>query len=230
MKLKVKILKFLAGRPVCMIHEKTAKDMSIHAGDRIIIKKNKKRIISVVDIITGIINKKEIAVSNEIIKHLNLKKNNFVEIELSEPPRSINFIKKKIKGQELTKDEIFEIVKDIAKNALTEAEISFFISAVYSEDMTLRETKWLIQAMVESGSRLRLRGKIVDKHCIGGIAGNRTSPIVVSICSAAGLIMPKTSSRAITSAAGTADVIETLANVEFSIKEIKKIIYKTKAF
>jgi len=227
--LKVKILKFLAGRPVCMIHEKTAKELSIHAGDRIIIKKNKKRIISIVDTITGIINKKEIAVSDEIINHLALKKNNLVEVELTEPPRSINFIKKKIKGQELTKQEIFEIVNDIARNALTEAEISFFISAVYSEDMSLKETKWLIEAMVNSGSRLKLRGKIVDKHCIGGIAGNRTTPIVVSICAANGLIMPKTSSRAITSAAGTADVVETLASVEFSIKQIKKIIHKTKA-
>jgi len=229
MKLKVKKLQFFAGRPVCMIHEKTAKELSLHPGDRVVILKDHKRIISVIDTVKGIITTKQIAVSDAIIKHLNLKSNDSVEIELAETPRSIDFIKKKLKGDELKKEEICEIVNDIAKNALTEAEISFFISAVYSEDMTMRETKDLIDAMVKSGSRLRLRGKIIDKHCIGGIAGNRTTPLVVSICSAAGLIMPKTSSRAITSAAGTADVMETLAKVDFSIKDIKNILKKTKA-
>jgi len=68
---------------------------------------------------------------------------------------------------------------------------------------------------------------VVDKHSIGGIPGNRTTPIVVAICASAGLTMPKSSSRAITSAAGTADVIETVAKIEFSIPELKKIVNKT---
>ena len=83
--------------------------------------------------------------------------------------------------------------------------------------------------MVKSGYQLKLRGKVVDKHCIGGVAGNRTTPIVVSICASAGLKIPKTSSRAITSAAGTADVIEVIAKIDFSIKELKKILSKTNA-
>jgi thymidine phosphorylase len=95
--------------------------------------------------------------------------------------------------------------------------------------MDLEETEYLIDAMVNSGNRMSFNGKVVDKHCIGGVAGNRTTPIVVSICAAAGLIMPKTSSRAITSAAGTADSIETMARVDFSVEEIKKIIKKTGA-
>ncbi len=44
MKLKVKILKFLAGRPVCMIHEKTAKEMSLHIENRVVLKKRKKEL------------------------------------------------------------------------------------------------------------------------------------------------------------------------------------------
>jgi len=66
----------------------------------------------------------------------------------------------------------------------------------------------------------------VDKHSIGGVPANRTTPIIVSICAAAGLIFPKSSSRAITSAAGTADVIESVARVDFSIEELKKIVKK----
>ena len=40
---------------------------------------------------------------------------------------------------------------------------------------------------------------VVDKHCVGGLLGNRTTPLVVAIAAANGLVMPKTSSRAITS-------------------------------
>lgn len=230
MRLKVKILKLLAGKPVCMIHQKTAEKISLHVANRILIKKQNKEIISIADIMSdSMIKQNEIGVSNEIVKSLNLKNNDSVEIEISPRPNSINLIKKKLKGQELTKQEINEIIQDIANNALTDAEVAFFISAVYNEDMSLKETKHLISAMVNSGSQIKLRGKIVDKHCIGGVAGNRTTPIIISICSSQGLIMPKTSSRAITSAAGTADVIETLAKVDFSIKEIKKIIQKTNA-
>jgi len=229
MKLKIKTLRFLAGKPVCMIHEKTAEKMSLHVGNRVSIKKGNKKIISIVDTVSGIIHTKEIAVSKEIIRHLKLKNKDNVEIEIVPRPHSIILIKKKLKGEVLKKLEIQEIIKDISNNALTEAEIAFFISAVHSKDMSLKETKYLIEAMVKTGSQIKLRGKIADKHSIGGVAGNRTTPIIISICSSAGLIMPKTSSRAITSAAGTADVMETIARVDFSIKEIKKIIRKTKA-
>ena len=68
-----------------------------------------------------------------------------------------------------------------------------------------------------------------DKHSIGGVPGNRTTPIVVSILAAAGLIVPKTSSRAITSPAGTADTIEVFCNVSFSIPQIKRIVKKVGA-
>ena len=229
MKLKIKILKFLAGKPVCMIHEQTAEEMSLHVGNRVLIEKGKKRIISIVDTVSGLIKPNELAVSDEIIKYLNLKPKDKVKVEVTSRPHSIELIKNKLKGIELKKEEIQEIVKDIARNALTEAEIAFFISAVYIRGMSLIETQNLTQAMVKSGNQLRLRGKVVDKHCIGGIAGNRTTPIIVSICASLGLIVPKTSSRAITSAAGTADVMETLTKVDFSIKEIKKILKKSNA-
>jgi len=96
--------------------------------------------------------------------------------------------------------------------------------------MSIEETVNLTKAMIKTGTKLKFKGKyIADKHCIGGVAGNRTTPIVVSICAAAGLILPKTSSRAITSASGTADVIETISNVELSISKIKEVVQKTNA-
>tara|TARA_Y100000310_G_C20667151_1_gene808210 strand:+ start:944 stop:2410 length:1467 start_codon:yes stop_codon:yes gene_type:complete len=229
MKLKIKKLEFAAGRPVCMIHEDTTKLLSLHVGNRVLIKKGKRNIISIVDTVDGFVKRNQIAVSDIIRKKLNLKTHDTVEVDILKRPLSIKLIKKKLEGHRLSKKEIYEIIENIANNSLTEVEIAFFVSAVYSEGMSMTETKNLTQAMVDKGNQLKIKGKIFDKHSIGGIAGNRTTPIVTAICAAAGLKMPKTSSRAITSAAGTADVIETIARVDFSIPEIKKIVQKTNA-
>jgi thymidine phosphorylase len=89
----------------------------------------------------------------------------------------------------------------------------------------------LTRAMAGVGGRLEWNGDvIVDKHCIGGIPGNRTSMIVVPIVAAHGLICPKTSSRAITSPAGTADTMGVLANVDLTEECMVAIVAREKAF
>ncbi len=85
-------------------------------------------------------------------------------------------------------------------------------------------------SLTDAGSRLHWPpGAIVDKHCIGGIPGNRTSMIVVPIVAAHGLVMPKTSSRAITSPSGTADTMEVLASVDLSATELKAVVDRAHA-
>ena len=233
MRLKIKILKWSAGLPVAMLNEKTAEILGVNIGDRITIKtisKPKKKLTTIVDIVTKIVKKNEIAISSEIKKIIGLRIGNSVEVELAEGPKSLIFIKKKLNKIALSENEINEIIKDVADNSLSEAEIALFISAMYKQGMSRKETVYLIKAILKTGKTLNLKSKfIVDKHSIGGIPGNRTTPIVVSICAAAGLIMPKTSSRAITSSAGTADVMETITNVDFSMDELKKIVKKTNA-
>jgi len=230
MKLRLKELTLGAGRPVAFINESNARELNVHVGDRIEISYKKKKIIAIVDIVKKFIAKGEISLSEEVIEYLKLKKGNILDVSLSLESRSSASIAKKLGGQTLSKKEIYEIVSDIVNNALTEAEIAYFVSGVYEHGMTLEETINLTEAMYKTGEVIGWGKKeIADKHSIGGIAGNRTTPIVVSICSSLGVIMPKTSSRAITSAAGTADVIETIANVDFSVSELKKIVEKTGA-
>lgn len=231
MLLKVKSLKLFAGRPIAILHKKKAKQLNVHVDERIMIKAENKKAIAIVDTATALLHEEEIVLSEEIIKQLKLGANQYVEILPVEQPQSAYYIREKIKGLELNEKKIFAIISDIVSDNLTEAEIAYFISAVYINRMNMKEIFSLIKAIVDTGKKLNITGKkiIADKHCIGGIAGNRTTPIVVSICAAAGLTMPKTSSRAITSAAGTADVMETITNVEFSIKQIKKIIKRVNA-
>jgi len=233
MELNIKLLKWTAGLPVAMLNEKTARKMGIHTEDRISIKaisKNPKEVSAIIDIIKHLVKENEIAVSSEIKHKLGLRVGQKVDVNLSPPPRSVIFIKKKLNKKTLSKQEISEIIRDVTNNSLSDPEIALFISAMYQQKMSMKETIYLIEAILESGNKLKLRNKfVVDKHSVGGIPGNRTTLIIVPICASAGLIMPKSSSRAITSSAGTADVVETIARVEFSIDEVKKIIKKTNA-
>lgn len=230
MRLKIKKLSLDAGRPVVFLDENTAKKIHVHIGERIEVSYDGKKGIAVLDIVKGFLHKDEISLSKELIDDLGAKPGEFVDISLALSPKSASFITKKLSGKELTRDEIFEIVSDISKNALTEAEIAYFVASVYENKMSFKETINLTEAMWKTGKTLHWHTQnIVDKHCIGGIAGNRTTPIVVSICASAGIVMPKTSSRAITSASGTADVIETLARVDFSSSDLKEIVKKVGA-
>jgi len=216
-----------------MLNHKTAEKISVHPQDRInlrTISKYPKEISTIVDVVKGIVKEDEIAISSELEKYLNFKIGKKVEVNLSIPPKSLDFIKKKLNNHSLKRKEIDMIIRDVVNNSLSDSEIALFITAVYKYGTNMKETIYLVDAIRKTGSQLRVKGKFVaDKHSVGGIPGNRTTPIVVPICAAGGLIMPKNSSRAITTAAGTADVIETIAEVEFSLKDLKEIIKKVGA-
>ena len=229
MKLKIKNLNWLAGRPVVILNDETAEKLNVFVNDRIAIT-NSKRVHAVVDIFPKIVKKGEIGLSRELSDVLKLKEKSYVKVSTSELSDATFLIKRKIEGERLSRKEIESLISEVVHNNLTEAEIAYFIAAEKLNGMSMRETTDLTRAMIKTGIKLKFKGKrIADKHCIGGIAGNRTTPIIVSICAVAGLTLPKTSSRAITSASGTADVIETLANVELSIDQIKSVIHKTGA-
>ncbi|MEK6935793.1 MAG: thymidine phosphorylase [Nanoarchaeota archaeon] len=231
MKLKVKNLNWLAGRPVAILNEITAKKLNVFVDDRVAISNSKfdsKKVYAVVDIFSKVVKKNEIGLSHELSSILGIKSNSLVEISSSEMSKATFLIKKKMDGKSLTKEEISFLISEIVQNNLTEAEIAYFTAAEKLNGMSKKEVIGLVEAMVQTGAKISFKGKLIaDKHCIGGIAGNRTTPIIISICVAAGLTMPKTSSRAITSASGTADVIETIANVEIDVKRLKEVVNET---
>ncbi|WGL17710.1 thymidine phosphorylase family protein [Microbulbifer bruguierae] len=144
---------------------------------------------------------------------------------------SLSALRKKIYGHALSADEIGSIIRDISRRLYSDIEIAGFISACAGGRLSSEETTALTSAMAKIGNQLHWpeHEKVFDKHCIGGLPGNRTTPIVVSIVSAAGLIIPKTSSRAITSPAGTADTMEVLTNVDLTLDRLRKVITRTGA-
>lgn len=139
---------------------------------------------------------------------------------------AIEAIKKKLVGKSLSYNEIFAIMDEIVHQHLGPVLTTYFAAAGFKEGFSDEELYYLTRAMVATGPRLHFRGIVADKHSTGGVAGTRTTMILVPIVAAAGFKIPKTSSRAITSPAGTADTMEVVAPVTFSPKQIEHIALK----
>ncbi|MBL7054498.1 AMP phosphorylase [Candidatus Woesearchaeota archaeon] len=231
MKLKIRDMDVATGGPlVAILNKDDAQKLDLHVMDRIKIKKGKKTETVVVDIAASrkSVKPNYIGLFEEVIDSLKLKNNQIVDISIARKPLSLEFIRKKMDGKKLNKKEIDQIVWDIVNNKLSSIELTYFVAACYTNAMSTEETIILTKSIAYHGDTLKLdKYPIIDKHSIGGLAGNRTTLILVPIIAAAGFIMPKTSSRSITSPSGTADTMEVLAKVSFSLKEIKKIVLKT---
>lgn len=142
-----------------------------------------------------------------------------------QPVASMSLVRSKMYGNKLNYKAFLAIISDVAEGRYSNIELSAFITACAGDNLDVDEIAGLSKAMVAVGEQLDWGpGIVVDKHCVGGLPGNRTTPVVVSIIAAAGLTIPKTSSRAITSPAGTADTMETMAPVNLSLDEIRSVV------
>jgi len=224
MKVKAKLLRITTGGlKVIALPPKVAKALDLHPLDRVRVKGPKKSIVAIVDFWSS---KNRAGVFEDAYKALGIKDGEELEIHPVEKPDSVKYIIDKMNGKELTYKEIKAIVTDIVNDILSDVETTAFISAVYMRGSTLHEALYLTKSIAETGEMLKLRGILADKHCTGGVPGNRTTMVVVPIVTSLGIRMAKTSSRAITSPAGTADVMEVLANVDLNAKQIERIVKK----
>ncbi|RKZ56274.1 MAG: thymidine phosphorylase [Gammaproteobacteria bacterium] len=193
---------------------------------------NGRHILAVLNVVDddSIVTPADLGLSEEAFIKLGSNEGHLVRIEHAEPPASMNAVRRKIAGERLSQDDFYHIISDITDKRYSKTEISAFLVASGQTDMDRDEVLYLTRAMLESGEQLDWKESLVaDKHCIGGIPGNRTSMLVVPIVAAHGMLIPKTSSRAITSPAGTADTMEVLANVELDIKKLHDIVRKHRA-
>jgi AMP phosphorylase len=230
LKLKTKPLDMETGLNIVVLHEDDAEELGHFAGDRVKLSTTKATIVAIANATKRMVQRGELGTSVEATSSLGLKSGDLVEVMLAPRPQSVSAIKKKMDGQELSSEEIGAIIKDIVDENLTTTEMAAFSVAEYVRGMTTSEIVALTRHMVETGDKIELEKKpVLDVHSIGGVPGNKYALVAVPIVAAAGLTVPKTSSRAITSGAGTADVMEVLANVTLSLGEIKEIVSKVGA-
>jgi len=167
----------------------------------------------------------QLGLSKAAFAQIGAPEGHTVSVAQAEAPESISALHRKLGGERLGPDDFRAIVRDIAEHHYSKIELTAFVVATNRDELDREEVYFLTEAMIEAGRRLDWHEPlVVDKHCIGGLPGNRTSMLVVPIVAAHGMLCPKTSSRAITSPAGTADTMEVLAQVELPIEKLQDIV------
>jgi thymidine phosphorylase len=188
-------------------------------------------VLNVVDD-AAIVRPDELGLSEDAFARLDLQAGSAARVTPAEPPESLPALRRKIDGERLSRADLHAIVRDIAQARYSKIELAAFVVATHGSNLEREEVRDLTEAMIDAGRRLDWQhavrgGPVVDKHCIGGIPGNRTSMVVVPIVAAHGMLCPKTSSRAITSPAGTADTMAVLAEVELPVQRLQQIVRDT---
>ena len=189
--------------------------------------KDRSIIATVNTVETKLLRHNEASLSRYAWDLLSAQAGDEVTVTHPKPLDSLSYIRSKIYGHELKANETRQIIEDLISGQLSDINIAMFIAASSDDRMSKKEVIDLTKAMIETGQRITWPSSIiVDKHCVGGLPGNRTTPIVVSIVAAYGLMIPKTSSRAITSPAGTADTMEVFTNVDLDLSAMRKVVEK----
>ncbi len=172
--------------------------------------------------------KGKILMPASLIRRCRTSPGDNVDVVYSPLPESVRSIKKKINGHRLSDEEIRSIVTDIQNENLSDKEILAFVSAFNVNNADMAEIAALTRAMADTGTHLDLgKDRLFDFHSLGGVPGNKITPIVVSIAAAAGLTIPKMSSRAISSACGTSDYVDTFCDVEMEPDTLKGALART---
>lgn len=167
----------------------------------------------------------EIGLSEVTWRKLGVVDGDEIKVRHPQPLASLSAVRAKVYGHRLGDDRLKMIMRDIVLERYSDVHLAAFITAFSGQVADMAETTALTRAMLDAGDRLSWPGEIiVDKHCVGGLPANRTTPIVVAIAAAAGLVIPKTSSRAITSPAGTADAMETMAPVDLDLAAMRRVV------
>lgn len=201
-----------------------AEGFSAHS--RVLVSANSHAMVATLYHLTGdMLSSDEIGLSEQAWQQLKLRENDTVQIGHAPPVDSLRYLRSKVYGHELAPHAFDAILGDIAHGEYSNIHLAAFITACAARPLKPGEIHSLTEAMIKVGDRLQWpTTPIADKHSIGGLPGNRTTPIVVPILAACGITIPKTSSRAITSPAGTADMMETLTNVTLDVKAMRQVV------
>lgn len=225
MKLRVRSLEIEAGgNLIVVISAVDAERLGVISSDRVMLSAEESHVVVILNISSefpsGLL-----GVYREVKDRLKLSDGDEVEIKPAERPESLGFIREKILGERLPQWKIEMIVKDVVERHFSDIELASFVTALQIHGTSMEEVEALSRSMVTAGRTISFKGDhILDKHSIGGVPGDKTTLLVVPIVAAAGYKIPKSSSRAITSPAGTADRMEALCPVDLKLEEIVKVV------
>ncbi len=227
MKLIVKYYDLDASEPLVLLHEDDCEIIGVMENDRVSIS-GRKSTVALVTCSDTLIERGVIMMPGNIMDKTGVVEGDDVDVVYSSKPDSVRSIRRKMDNHRLEREEIESIVKDIVDNKLSNIEVSAWLTALHINGMDIDEIADFTRAMAHTGDIIEFnRQPVFDFHSFGGVPGNKITPIVASIVASAGVMIPKMSSRAISSASGTSDFVETFCNVELSVDEVKRIAEET---
>ena len=199
------------------------------AQSRVEVALNGRTIVATLNVVTGdFLSPEEAGLSEAAWRLLRPADGDEAHLRHPKPLESLAHVRAKVYGKRLDAAAFDAVIADVAAGRYSDLQLAAFVTACAGNGLDLHETVALTRSMVGAGERIAWdEGVVMDKHCVGGLPGNRTTMIVVPIVAACGLRMPKTSSRAITSPAGTADTMETLAPVDLDVAQIRRVVGRT---
>ncbi|MBE6635356.1 MAG: thymidine phosphorylase [Ruminococcaceae bacterium] len=133
--------------------------------------------------------------------------------------RMYDIIEKKKHGEELCRDEIYEMIRLYTEGSIPDYQMSALMMAIYFRGMSATETSFLTDAMATSGDTVDLSAlgdRTVDKHSTGGV-GDKTTLVVAPIVAAAGGTVAKMSGRGLGHTGGTVDKLESFPGFRTSL-------------
>ena len=230
MDFKTRLLDLEAGgKYIVVMGIEDANSLGVLSNDRLMLRSGNSEVAAILNT-AETYPKGILGVYREVGTHLDLIDDASVQVVPADRPRSLNFIRNKIMGERLMPSQIELIVEDVVERQLSDIELSSFVTALQIHGTSMEEVEALSRAMVKMGKNIKFHNPpILDKHSIGGVPGDKTTMIVVPIIAAAGYTIPKSSSRAITSPAGTADRMETLCPVDLRIDDIVRVVKEVNA-
>jgi thymidine phosphorylase len=196
------------------------------AQSRVLLRAGLQQTIATLFKVTGdLVAPDEAALSESAWRRLGLQDGAMISVSHPDPVDSLALVRSRIYGQPLSETALESIIADVVAGRYSDIDLAAFLTACTTQPLNRTEVLALTKSMVDAGEQLTWTSSaVLDKHSVGGLPGNRTTPLIVSIVAAQGLTIPKTSSRAITSPAGTADMMETLAPVEHDTADIHRIV------
>jgi len=206
-----------------------AERLGINVGEKILVKTDKRYATGVARPSHSMIKEGYAGLSTDLAAELGITdgEEKTVEIKRAEHGLSFEYIRKKFKGSKLSDRELYQIIKDISEGKTSDLEVLMFVFSTYYNGLDINEVISASKAMAETGNRIDLGEKVVDKHSIGGVPGNKVSLLIVPTFANSDFYIPKTSSKAITSPSGTADTMSVLANVDLEPSELIYVVKKT---
>ena len=212
------------GKYIVVMSVDDARTLGVISNDRLMLNSNGRDVVAILNT-SEVFPRGVLGVYKEIGEHLGLGDGDPIDVEPAERPESLLHIRSKIMGEKLMPKHLDAIVEDVVQRHLSGIELSSFVTALQIHGTSMEEIEALSRSMIKWGKTIDFgRTPICDKHSIGGVPGDKTTMVVVPIIAAAGYTIPKSSSRAITSPAGTADRMEAICPVDLRLEEIIDVV------